>query len=327
MKEAQRAQKERLNTPVLLLVFNRPESTKQVFNVIRKVKPLRLYIGADAARESCEGEREKVSQVRRIVSYVDWECEVRTLFHEENLGCKYAVSRGISWFFENEQQGIILEDDCLPNESFFFFCSELLDRFAYNERIMAICGTNIYQDFSSEESYIFSKYSLMWGWASWRRAWKHHDLELTKWPDKKKLAHLRSIGLDKITSRIVWRSLLDRTSRGEINTWDYQWIYTCWEKSGLTIIPSRNLVKNIGFNSEATHTSNPDPVKANLPMYSIDFPLTHPQKIFPDENFDLFVGKHWFAETWISILKNALLRIYIIRVLNKLRKTISTKGN
>jgi len=171
-------------TPVLFLIFNRPNTTQKVFNAIRQAKPKQLFVAADGPRKGKEGEKEKYEQAREIIEQVDWNCEVRTLFREKNLGCKIAASSAIDWFFENVDEGIILEDDCLPSQSFFRFCQELLEYYRDDTRIMMISGNNFqFGKVRGEGSYYFSKYAHVWGWATWRRAWKHYDVNMKNFED------------------------------------------------------------------------------------------------------------------------------------------------
>lgn len=177
----------KLNVPVLLLIFNRPDTTQRVFHEIRGASPLQLFISADGPRENKPGEFEKCQITRDIVRQVDWDCEVYTNFRDKNLGCKIAVSSAIDWFFENVEEGIILEDDCLPSFSFFRFCEELLEKYRDDERIMQIGGTNLLSEWQrSDDSYYFSKYGAIWGWATWRRAWQYYDVNMKLWPEVKK---------------------------------------------------------------------------------------------------------------------------------------------
>ena len=170
-----------LTTPVLFLVFNRPDTTEKVFEAIRQAKPQKLFVAADGPRGNRLGEKEKCEQVRKIATTVDWDCEVKTLFREKNLGCKFAVSSAIDWFFKNVEEGIVLEDDCLPSQSFFWFCQELLERYRNDERVMLIGGNNRGVDFLKNHSYFFSKYVQIWGWATWRRSWEKYDSKIRKW--------------------------------------------------------------------------------------------------------------------------------------------------
>ena len=173
-----------LNTPVLFLIFNRPDTTQLVFDAIRQAKPSQLYVAADGPRENKPGETEKCEQTRRIIGTVDWDCEVATLFRENNLGCKQAVSSAIDWFFSNAEEGIILEDDCFPSHSFFIYCQELLEYYRYDTRIMQICGLNVLREWNRNGyGYYYSNYGPVWGWASWRRAWKYYDVHMELWPE------------------------------------------------------------------------------------------------------------------------------------------------
>ncbi len=305
-----------MNIPILFLVFNRPDNTKEVFEAIKQTKPQKLYIAADGPRQNKKGENELVNIVRKIVTQIDWPCELNTLFRDHNLGCKFAVSDAITWFFNQEDYGIILEDDCLPSSTFFRFCEEMLLKYEHNDKIMAISGTNITQNECLNSSYFFSKYALMWGWASWARAWKKYDVEMKSLPDFFNKDGLNKLNLGGKPFIKTWTSLLNRTYREEIDTWDYQWIYCCWLNNGLTIVPSVNLIKNIGFSSDATHTLFYDPIKTNLKIFNLDFPLKHPLIIKPNKSFDKFIGKYWFHATWKNIYKIKLLSIPIIMKLN-----------
>lgn len=192
-----------------------------MFEAIRQAKPPRLYVAADGPRFNREGEVDRVIQVRQIASAVDWPCELKTLFRNENLGCKKAVSSGIDWFFENEQQGIILEDDCLPHPDFFTFCETLLNRYANDDRVWVITGDN-FQDgqWRGEGSYYFSCYNSVWGWASWRRAWVKRDMDIKFWPAWKMSSEWKAWLPNKV-ERKYWLRIFDRMYRNEVDTWDY----------------------------------------------------------------------------------------------------------
>lgn len=312
-----------LKTAVLFVVFNRPETTAKVFEAIRRAKPIRLYIAADGARPGRPGEAEKVAKVREVLANVDWFCEVKTFFRETNLGCKYAVSDAITWFFEHEDEGIILEDDCLPSQSFFWFCEEMLNRYRHDKSVMSITGTNITKEISFDGDYFFSRYALMWGWASWASAWREYDLELDSWPQSHQLAHLRSLGLSGLIERITWRDILSRTKNKLVDTWDYQWIYTCWFCGGLTIAPAKNLIKNIGFSADATHTTVYHPILSNLQLNDLRWPIRDPIELAPHYDADSFIRKHWFGVSVKSQIKLFLLRLPGIAKVNSLRKKLS----
>jgi hypothetical protein len=272
--------------PVLFLVFNRPDLTARVFESIRFARPQRLYIAADGPRKGLPGEPEKCEQTRRIATHVDWECEVKTLFNSENLGCRMAVSGAIDWFFVNETEGVILEDDCLPHPSFFPFCQDLLERHRQDQRVAMISGNNFQGGFRrSEDSYYFSRYAHTWGWASWRDRWQGiYDLKMSAWPSLQKEGRLRDMVGSQSEMR-YWRKVFDRTYRGEIDTWDYQWIFSCWLHGMVTILPNVNLVTNLGFGPEATHTTSATEA-TNLCTMEMEFPLIAPATIVADHLLD-----------------------------------------
>lgn len=283
-----------LKTAVLFLVFNRPDTTRQVFEAIRQARPPRLYVAADGPRPNRPGEAERCAEVRRIATNVDWPCEVKTLFRSENLGCKQAVSSAITWFFEQEEEGIILEDDCLPNQSFFWFCEELLGRYREDQRIFVITGNN-FQDGRKrgEASYYFSKYNHVWGWASWRRCWQHYCGDIDFWPAWRKSSAWLALMQDKVERR-YWEKIFDAVYLDKIDTWDYQWAASIWFKGGLTATPNVNLVSNIGFGADATHTKSEMSELANRPTLSLG-EISHPSEVAQDLAADSYVFDHVFG--------------------------------
>jgi len=309
-----------MQSAVLFIVFNRPDTTRQVFEAIRAAKPPRLYVAADGPRADRQGERERCEEVRRIATAVDWDCEVKTLFREKNIGCKIGVSSGIDWFFENEGKGIILEDDCLPSQSFFLFCEEMLSFYQDDDQVMAVTGTNITKGLTFHGDYFFSKYSLMWGWATWANAWRQYDRKMLDWPAFERnngLKNLRMGGLPFITT---WTNILQRTYVGEIDTWDYQWIYTCLKNNGLTVAPSKNLISNLGFSEDATHTSGNDPILSHLQLNELTWPLKHATDCYSHLAADKFISKYWFHISWLALIKKMLISIPAIKVINYYRK-------
>jgi hypothetical protein len=267
--------------PVLLLVFNRPETTKLVIDAIRTAHPQRLYVAADGPRDHKAGEAQLCAEVRRLATDIDWPCEVRTLFREHNLGCRDAVSSAITRFFEQEPEGIILEDDCFPSSDFFPYCAALLERHRDDDRVMAICGSayaDIPSDFSS--SYYFSYYADMWGWATWRRAWQHFDSRMERWPAFRGLGGLDALAAGRPWHSSYWTGKFDATYEQRLDTWDYAWIYTVIEQGGLACYPTRNMISNLGWGPGATHTivsnANGHPL-AKRAHTKLDFPLVHPR--------------------------------------------------
>jgi len=285
-----------LNTPILFLIFNRPDTTKKVFAAIRKAKPQKLYVAADGPRYEKSGEEANVREVRAIATNVDWECEVKTLFREQNLGCKMGVSTAITWFFENEDEGIILEDDCVPDPSFFPFCQELLIRYQQDNRVMMISGNNFQNGKRrTDYSYYFSRHAHCWGWATWKRAWKHWNGDLATWPEVKAANFLDDIAGGDEAFVAYWSRIFDKCYAGRIDSWAYPWTYSCWIEAGLTILPNTNLVSNIGFGEEATHTKKQNNKVANLPTFKIGFPLRHPPYMIRDSIADLNTDKKNFG--------------------------------
>jgi len=271
------------NTAVLFIIFNRPETTKQVFEAIRKAKPLRLYIAADGPRKNVLGEAEKCEEVKRIATAVDWDCEVRTLCREKNLGCGRGPCTAITWVFEHETEGIILEDDCLPSRSFFPFCAELLEKYRDDTRVMQIGGTNLEEGHNRENDYSFSfsNHILIWGWATWRRAWKFHDFQMYHYKEIKEKGYMNG-SFDSIYESDFYQHVFEKmyTNDEQTNsryTWDYQWQFACKINSGLVIVPNRNLVNNLGFGNDSTNTKNPIGVGHNLKLEVMEFPLTYPE--------------------------------------------------
>ncbi|MCX5641809.1 MAG: hypothetical protein NTY10_00990 [Candidatus Omnitrophica bacterium] len=298
-----------LSSAVLFLIFNRPETTRLVFAEIRKARPGKLYIAADGPRKDRPGEFENCRAAREVVSQIDWECEVRTLFREENLGCRMAVSSAIDWFFQNVEEGIILEDDCLPDQSFFLFCRELLAKYRNDTRIMHIGGVN-YQSGSvtGDGSYYFSRYSHIWGWATWRRAWAHYDVKMKTWPQFLEQNKIAGIFEDRSIQR-YWLKRFQETYEGEINTWDYQWVYAIWVQNGFTVIPNVNLVSNIGFGEGATHPAQKSDKHFNMKTGSVS-EIIHPSCIIVNKAADARIFKHDFQGTFLSRVRNKIKNIF-----------------
>jgi hypothetical protein len=273
-----------LDTPVLFLVFNRPEHTLKVFEQIRVQKPKHLFIAADGPRHDKEGEKEKCNEVRKITTTIDWECQIHTLFRDTNLGCGKAVSEAITWFFNNVEQGIILEDDCLPENSFFSFCEELLERYKNDKRIMSISGTNQLENCSVKNNSYFLGLGGIWGWASWKRAWLLYDKSMAGWQnDSIKEEIKKTISNDGLYK--YYQPMFQSAFTNKIDTWDIQWFYSILINKSLSIQPCVNLVKNIGFGDSGTHTFDATDVQSNNKTSSMHFPLKHPLKLELDKSY------------------------------------------
>jgi hypothetical protein len=282
-----------LSTPVAFIIFNRPDTTERVFEAIRQAKPKKLLVVADGARKDRQNEAEKCAAARAVIDRVDWECEVLTNYSDINLGCKRRVSSGIDWVFSQVEEAIILEDDCLPAPSFFQFCQSLLEYYRYDDRISTIGGTNYQQGQSrTAYSYYFSKYQHIWGWATWRRAWRDYDVDMKTWPECKQNSLLESAFYDAYEAK-CWTNAFDSVYAGEIDTWDYQWLYTCFAQSRLSIEPDRNLISNIGFGVDATHTKSDSPW-ANLPTHDI-WEISHPQLMTRHDRADLYTFDYHYG--------------------------------
>ncbi|WP_343705846.1 nucleotide-diphospho-sugar transferase [Flavobacterium sp.] len=274
-------------SPVLFLIFNRPDVTEQVFEQIKKMQPEKLYVAADGPRKDRLKEKELCSETRSIIKKIDWNCEVKTLFRDENLGCKYAVSSAINWFFENEEEGIVLEDDCLPSDDFFIFCDAMLEKYRYDTRIRHIGGSNLQMgNKHGEFSYYFSNLTHVWGWASWGRAWNDYDVELSKYKDVDAENSFKLIFNDPIIVE-SWKFIFNKMLRNEIDTWDYQWTITNFFNNSLSIIPNVNLISNIGFGVNATHTMNANDTFSNLKIEKLE-EITHPILILACKSADFF---------------------------------------
>ena len=284
-----------LETPVALLIFNRPDTTRLVFDAIRAVRPRRLLVVADGPRPEKHGEVERCREARSLIDAVDWDCRIDTNFADENLGCMRRVSSGLGWVFQQVEEAIILEDDCLPHATFFPFCQELLKHFRYEPRIAQISGANFqFGRRSSAHSYYFSRYNHIWGWASWRRAWELNDNEMTGWPEFRDNNLLAGILSDK-KEVSYWTEVLNKVYAGKIDTWDCRWSLSCWKNGLLTVIPSVNMISNIGFGPGATHTPVPNRF-AVMQTENMNFPLSHPAIIEPDFDADAFTGKTMYRE-------------------------------
>lgn len=270
--------------PILLIAFNRPDTTDRVLTLLRALRPERLYVACDGPRPDRPADGPRCAEVRRLVqASIDWPCRLHTLLRETNLGCREGVSSAIDWFFEQEEEGIILEDDILPDPSFFPYCRELLERYRHDERVGAIAANNHQRRPPADgSSYRFSIYAHVWGWASWRRAWRHYDARLAGWPAFRDQGWLEQLGGAPLAR--VWGPWLEQLAAGWIDTWDMVWQLSCWQQGYLTCLPAVELVENIGFGGEATHTL--DERSPLGPRGTLALPLVHPAVIQADRRRD-----------------------------------------
>jgi hypothetical protein len=299
----------KLSVPVVFIIFNRPEATLRVFAEIAKSKPSKLFVVADGPRENIPGEGVKCNAARNVINMVNWDCEVVKNYSDINMGCRDRVSSGLDWVFENVNEAIILEDDCLPSTSFFQFCEEMLTLYQSDNRIAMISGNNFqFGNVSSGDSYYFSKYTHIWGWATWKRAWVHYDKRLLLWPKLKKSIFNKSISFNE---KRYWIRAFQSVYDGNIDTWDYQWMFAAWANNMLSIVPNVNLIKNIGFGSEATHTKR-DSIFANMKTEEIKFPLTHPNFILPSYKEDKFTAEVMFFSSILGSIFRKIKPLYKI---------------
>jgi hypothetical protein len=279
-----------MNTPVALILFNRPDTTARVFAEIARAKPKKLFLIADGPRLQVPTDVEKCAAARAVVAHVDWECEVQRKYSDGNLGCGMCPATGLTWVFEHVDRTIVLEDDCVADPSFFPFCGEVLERYRDDERVMHVAGNN-FQDKKrfGNTSYFFSRHNIcLGGWATWARAWRCYDIELKRWPALRDTPWLDYI-VGEPRGAAVWRRIFDEAhAAGKRASYsDYQWTFTCWAENGLSVIPNVELCRNIGFDQDATHifsTDCPWRVAQTEPM---KFPLVHPSGVTPDAAADL----------------------------------------
>ena len=293
-------------SPILFLIFNRPDVTLRVFEEIRRAQPKKFYIAADGPRSERPDERILCEKAREILDKIDWHCDVHTLLREQNLGCKDAISSAITWFFEQEEEGIILEDDCLPSNSFFRYCDTLLEKYRFDTRIRHIAGSShqLGRKWGNDSIY-FANQTHVWGWATWRRVWKDYDKNLERYQEDEVAAQLANIFTDHFVIQ-TWEYIFRQLKAGKIDTWDYQLAIINYFNNGLSINPNANLISNIGFRDDATHTTGVQSPYANLPVENID-EITYPKYILPEKAADyaVFSRDYNLEEKW---RKHNLLR-------------------
>lgn len=306
------------SAPVAIFVFNRPDLTAQMFQAVRSARPAMLFISADGPRADRPGEEELCAQTRKIVQAVDWDCDVRLNFADHNLGCGPAMSRGINWVFDIVDRAIILEDDCIPDPSFFPFCEQMLEEYQNDSRIMQIAGSNLQMpaDVFGGASYSFASFPVVWGWATWRRAWKHYDIAMAGWPAFRDSGGLNGLHASR-SRRIHLRREWNHIHAGN-GTWDHQWQYTVSSQHGLSVYPATNLITNLGFRADATQTTLAGAM-AEVPIEPLPFPLTHPPHVAENARLERGIECEMLraAGTTVTILRRALPSHRLRRALRK----------
>jgi len=298
-----------LHTPVVLIVYKRPSLTQQVLASIGKVRPNRLFVIGDGPRIDQQGEAEKVAEVHRLIEQIDWECEILTQYAQDNLGLRRRVASGLDWVFNHVDRAIILEDDCVPDQSFFYYCEELLERYCDDRRIMVISGDNFQSGRKrTPYSYYFSRYNHCWGWATWQRSWSLYDDNLKLWPAIRDGGWLHDV-LDGDKRAVkYWSDIFEGVYSGRIDSWAYRWTLACWANAGLTALPSINLVENIGFGLEATHTTRAGS-RSKGSAHSLEFPLSHPPFMIRDASADRTTQANHFGTSLKKRFKRSLSKM------------------
>lgn len=282
-----------MRAPVALIIFNRPDVTSRVAEIVAKAGPSRVFVVADGPRPDRPGEAERCAATRAVIEHIDWPCEVVKKYSDVNLGCGRGPASGIDWVFEQTERAIILEDDCLPHPTFFRYCDDLLELYRDDDTIMQITGSNFQCDHKhGTASYFFSRFKICWGWATWRRAWKHMDMGVKLWPELRDTSWLIDL-VGNAQAAQHWAAKFEGAWRagGAIDYWDYQWLFATWAQNGLCVMPNVNLISNIGFGEDATHTTRKENQWANLPLAEMLFPLQHPPRILRDKQADDFFVK------------------------------------
>ncbi|HEY9609031.1 glycosyltransferase family 2 protein [Allocoleopsis sp.] len=301
-----------MQTPVVFIIFNRPYHTEQVFEVIRQAQPSKLLVIADGPRSNRPDDREKCAAARGIIDRVDWDCQVFKNYSDLNLACDPRIIDGLNWVFDTVEEAIILEDDCVPDPTFFPYCEQLLERYRHDERIMNISGQNVlFGRKRTEYSYYFSRFTLCWGWATWRRSWQYFDVSLKLWPEVRDRKFMKDILEDPYAVK-VWQRTAQMLYDGRLTGWDFKWMFACWLQNGLCIISDRNLVTNIGYGAEATHIHDEKDPYIKMATEAMDFPLKHPPFIIRDLEADKLTQRTLFDYD-PNILK---------KVQNKLKKIL-----
>jgi hypothetical protein len=298
-----------LNTAVAFFVFNRPALTDRVFSQIKKAAPRQLFIIADGPRSECPNDPMLCATVLEIINQVTWDCELHTLIRSENLGCRQSIPQGLDWVFTFTDRCIILEDDCLPDLSFFIYCENLLKHYENDLEVMTIggCSPELTNQVH-EASYYFSRYPNVWGWATWKRVWDQVEVNKNHWEFHRSTGWLKQL-LPNEQHRNFWHHIFDQLN--ELDTWDYSLVYSCWLAGGLSIRPSQNLIKNIGFEQSATHTKDVSHFLSKLIAAKMAFPLNHPTNKIVDQTIEdriewlLYSG---IDQRKLSLVKDAILK-------------------
>jgi hypothetical protein len=288
-----------MKIPVTIIIFNRPENTKRLFESLNIYKPETLFVISDGPRKNFEDDREKVIQSRKIFEKIDWKCEVYFNNSESNLGCRERIITGLNWVFGQVEKTIILEDDCIPSEEFFIFMELMLNKYQTNKDISSVCGTNFLPDWSeTKDSYLYSKYCHVWGWGTWKDRWEKIDFNLDKLHKIKKTKFLKNY-LGSFRAYLYWHWILNNVKKKKIDSWAYIWNFTNFINNSLSIIPAINLLSNIGIGKDSSNTQSLPYkyIKAEESRKKLKFPLKYPSKFLLDSKHDLEVEDTIFSKS------------------------------
>ena len=291
-----------LTTPVVLVIFNRPEETSKVLDSIKAARPERVFVISDGPRPNVLDEAQKVLACRELISNIDWPCSVELNYSEVNMGCKARIVSGLTWVFSKADRAIILEDDCLPGADFFEFCQTLLRQYEYDYSVGSISGWNSFPDMNEAAAdYYFSRYPRAWGWATWGRTWKLYEESIC---DDEELLGSKAFKKSSTStaSRRFWKILREQIAKKTLDTWDVQLLFSFWKHNLVTVIPRLNLVRNIGFGSAATHTTDPNTWYSKVPAFDLRWPLVHPKSILVDQSKDKEAQDREFSVSFFYFL-------------------------
>ena len=300
----------RPSTPILLIIWRRTDTLSRLIQSLRPLSPSSLFIASDGPRRSHLEDADQVAAARSLVEReIDWPCSIKTLYSSTNHGCRDGPVRALNWFFDHVDEGIILEEDCIPHPDFLYYCATILDKYRDDTRVWCVCGNNFQSNqWRGDGSYYFSKIPLIWGWATWRRCWKAYDASLSNWPQFRESNLLDGSFADPL-ARSYWASKWELSHRDyEVDWWDYQWVYTCVANGGLCVHPNINLVNNIGTGPEATHTTG-NIIPTPLSQDRLD-QINHPSFVLADPAADQYLFDNVFGGHRLRRQKTIGCRIY-----------------
>ena len=305
-----------IKAPIIFCIFNRPRHVKKSLDAIRKHRPDKIYVVGDGPREFVDTDGDMVNQAREIIKTIDWPCEINTNYSDVNLGCRIRFETGMDWVFSHEDRAIIIEDDVVPNEDFFKFCDILLEKYKDQSNITSITGNN-FQDgnIRGTSSYYFSKYSHIWGWATWSRAWKYYDPKLSFWPQWKLSKDWKNQALNS-NERKYWEDIFNRINNNALESWDYSWNGSIWYRKGLTVTPNVNLATNVGMGPDGTHCIYKED-QEGIPTQSLGG-LSHPDQIIQNKAADKYAFKFHFGGIQMGYW--AFIKKVPKKIINRFRK-------